>query len=34
MYYQQKLILNQLKEETGSLKNIERRLAKLERNPD
>jgi len=31
MYYQQKLILNQLKEATDSLKKIERRLAKLER---
>jgi len=30
MYYQQKLILNQLKEATDSLKKIERKLAKLE----
>jgi|AntAceMinimDraft_18_1070375.scaffolds.fasta_scaffold86534_1 hypothetical protein len=30
MYYQQKLILRQLKEVTSSLKKIERRLSKLE----
>lgn len=34
IYYQQKLILNQLKEATSSLKKIEKRLSKLERNPD